>query len=305
MRPCWLYCPELYGVDVAALSSMTGFARAEGSDEDASWAWELRCVNGRSLDVRCRMPSGHDRLDRGVRKALGDRIKRGNLSANLTLSRGDGRRRYQVNQALLDKIGDLAGEMGVPPLGLESLVNVRGLFEALEEEDTGAEGRDGAILATLAEAIDALDGARREEGGRLAVVLGAQVDEMARLTAQAAASASVRPEALQARLARMMAELLAPEAALPEERLAQELALLVAKADVREELDRLGAHIEAARDLLHADGPVGRRLEFLCQELNREVNTICSKSADISLTRTGLDLKAVVDQLREQVQNIE
>ncbi len=284
---------------------MTGFARAEGRDEDASWAWELRCVNGRSLDVRCRMPSGHDRLDRGVRKALGDRIKRGNLSANMTLSRGDGRRRYQVNQALLDKIGDLAGDMGMPPLGLESLVNVRGLFEALEEEDTGAEGRDEAILATLAEAIDALDGARREEGGRLAVVLGAQIDEMARLTAQAAASASVRPEALQARLARMMAELLAPEAALPEERLAQELALLVAKADVREELDRLGAHIEAARDLLNADGPVGRRLEFLCQELNREVNTICSKSADISLTRIGLDLKAVVDQLREQVQNIE
>lgn len=284
---------------------MTGFARAEGRDEDASWAWELRCVNGRSLDVRCRMPSGHDRLDRGVRKALADRIKRGNLSANMTLSRGDGRRRYQVNQALLDKIGDLAGDMGGQPLGLESLVNVRGLFEALEEEDTGAEGRDEAILATLAEAIDALDGARREEGGRLAVVLGAQIDEMARLTAQAAASASVRPEALQARLARMMAELLAPEAALPEERLAQELALLVAKADVREELDRLGAHIEAARDLLNADGPVGRRLEFLCQELNREVNTICSKSADISLTRIGLDLKAVVDQLREQVQNIE
>ncbi|MHA1565320.1 MAG: YicC/YloC family endoribonuclease [Alphaproteobacteria bacterium] len=284
---------------------MTGFARAEGSDESASWAWELRCVNGRSLDMRCRMPADHNRLDRGVRKALSDRFKRGNLSANLTLNRGDGRRHYQINQALLAKIGELAQEMDVPLPGLEDLVNVRGLFEPLEEEDTGSADRDGAILKTLAEAIIGLDVVRREEGARLAVVLSAQIDEMARLTAQAAASASVGPEALQARLARMMGELLAAEAALPEERLAQELALLVGKADVREELDRLGAHIEAARDLLKADGPVGRRLEFLCQELNREVNTICSKAADIALTRIGLDLKAVVDQLREQVQNIE
>ena len=284
---------------------MTGFARAEGKDDGASWAWELRCVNGRSLDLRCRMPADHNRLDRGVRKALSDRFKRGNLSANLTLNRGDGRRHYQINQALLDKIGDLAQQMNVAPPGLENLVNVRGLFEPLEEEDTGSGARDRAILETLAVAIDGLDGTRRDEGSRLAVVLGEQIDEMARLTAQAALSASVRPEALKARLDRMLGELLAAEAGLPEERLAQELALLVSKADVREEIDRLGAHIAAARDLLNAVGPVGRRLEFLCQELNREVNTICSKSADIALTGIGLDLKAVVDQLREQVQNIE
>jgi len=284
---------------------MTGFARAEGSDESGAWAWELRCVNGRSLDVRCRMPSGYERLDRAVRKALSERFKRGNLAANLTLKRGESPRRYQINQALLAKIHELADEMSVEPPGLESLVNVRGLFEPLEAEDAASEARDEAMLGTLAAAIEGLDGMRREEGARLAVVLGERIDELAALSAQAEANASVQPEAIRARLERLFGELLGAETSLPEERLVQEAAILVGKADVREELDRLGVHIEAARALLAEDGQVGRRLEFLCQELNREVNTICSKAADVSLTRIGLDLKSVVDQLREQVQNIE
>ncbi len=295
----------LFGGDVSAISSMTGFARAEGSDAGAAWAWELRCVNGRSLEVRSRLPQGHDRLDRAVRKAVSARFKRGNLAAGLTIIWGAGRRHYQINRELLANINDLADELNEPSPKLEDLLHVRGLFEPLEEEDKTSDTRDTAILVSLAAAIEALDAARGEEGARLAVVLNDRIDELAALTTQAEASAFAQPEAIRSRLERSVAELLAAETSLPEERLVQEVALLASKADVREELDRLAAHIAAARELLAAGGAVGRKLEFLCQELNREVNTICSKSSDVSLTRIGLDLKAVVDQLREQVQNIE
>lgn len=290
---------------------MTGFARAEGQAGDYGWTWEVKSVNGRNLDVRCRLPSGTESLEPAIRAAVGERLKRGHIMVHLHLSRVSGVAAVRVNRELLEQVSRVASELaqgaGVAPPTADGLLALRGIVEIVEPEESAAEreAREGAMIATLGEALDRLNAARRDEGRRLAAVLGEQLDEIARLAAAGMTCASAQPEAIRARLKENLAALLDEAPALSEERLAQEAAVLIVKADVREEFDRLRAHIEAAREILAAGGAAGRRLDFLAQEFNREANTLCAKAADVGLTRVGLDLKTVIDQFREQVQNLE
>jgi uncharacterized protein (TIGR00255 family) len=291
---------------------MTGFARVEDSRDGVSWAWELKSVNSKSLDLRLRLPPGFDHLEPALRGSLGQRIKRGAISATLSLAReagaGGGLR---VNRAALDQIlalaDELTGKIEAAPPRLDGLLALRGILEPAGEEETPAsrEALGAAFLAGWESALGRLVAVREAEGGRLETVLRERLAEMASLAAAAEASAAAQPDAIKARLRSLVAALLEASPALPEERLAQEAALLVARADIREELDRLAAHLAAAQDLLREGAAIGRRFDFLCQEFNREANTLCSKSADVELTRTGLALKAAIEQLREQVQNIE
>lgn len=288
---------------------MTGFGRTEGESEGWRWAWEVRSVNGKGLDVRLRLPNGLERLDATVRARAKQRLTRGNVTINLQVDRAASDQRLQINQGLLDQVMALATKLeasGVERPRLDALLAIRGVIETVDDQEEGVNAEaEQAILAGFDAAADALVAARAEEGARVATVLGGHLAEIAVTVARARESAAVQPAALYDRLQKQVAEIVAASPPLPEERLAQEVALLAVRADVREELDRLDAHIEQARDLLAAAEPVGRRLDFLCQEFNREANTLCSKSTDVGLTRIGLALKATVDQLREQVQNIE
>jgi len=294
------------------VSSMTGFARVEGHADACAWTWEVRSVNGKGLDIRCRLPSGFEALDPPTRARVKKRFTRGNVTLNLSVSWAEARSGWQVNPDLLDQIATLLPAInehwpGAGEPSADGLLSVRGLIEPVEEElDSEARAElDTALLAGLDTAIDALEVMRAEEGARLADVLGAQVETIEELCRRAEELADAQPAAIKARLKEQVEALMAEVPALPEERLAQEAALLMTKADIREELDRLTAHVAAVRDHLAADGAVGRKLDFLCQEFMRESNTLCAKSADVDLTRTGIDLKAVIEQFREQVQNIE
>jgi uncharacterized protein (TIGR00255 family) len=289
---------------------MTGFARAQGEAHGISWAWEIKSVNGRALDLRLRLGPGFDALEPDLRAALAQRFRRGNFSANLVLTRvapPELRINRQALSQLMALAAELAGEFEAAPPRLDGLLALRGVVEAIDAEDEAVtHARQAEILRNWGEALDRLAAARSEEGGRIAALLRAQLDEMATLTAAAAGCAAAQPAAIRDRLRAALADLLGNGApALPEERLAQEVALIAARADIREEIERLRAHIEQAGELLDEGDAVGRRLDFLCQELNREANTLCSKSAEIELTRIGLALKAAIEQFREQVQNIE
>jgi uncharacterized protein (TIGR00255 family) len=279
------------------VSSMTGFARVDGEAAGISWAWELKSVNGRSLDLRLRLPPGYDGLEAALRAELGGRLRRGSISANLTINRLTPPT-IRVNREMLGRvlalIGELANEVEAAPPRLDGLIGLRGVIETVEDEpDEVIETRRAALIAAWRVALDRLVSARAEEGARLDAVLTGQLAELAELIAAASACAASQPEALRARLQQSL------------DRVAQELALLVSRGDIREELDRLRAHIAQAGELLAKGEGVGRQLDFLCQELNREANTLCSKSADIELTRIGLALKVAVEQFREQVQNLE
>jgi uncharacterized protein (TIGR00255 family) len=294
------------------LNSMTGFARVEGTLGAARWHWELRSVNGKGLDARLRLPQGMDTLEPRLRTELARHLRRGNCQVTLTLDRTAETVPLRVNrQALrvvLEAIGELQREMEVMPPRPEGILALKGVLENSEEAKEDEEGRaafDDALVASFADAAAALAAARAQEGTKLEGVLRAQVDEIERLTGQAASSPGAMPQAVQNRLSDQLKELLGTSPALSDERLAQEVALLATKADVREELDRLTAHVAQARELMDSTEPVGRRLDFLTQEFNREANTLCSKAADVSLTRIGLGLKAVIDQFREQIQNVE
>jgi uncharacterized protein (TIGR00255 family) len=290
---------------------MTGFARAEGRHDDVAFAWELKSVNGKGLELRFRLPSGYDALEAPLRAALAQRFKRGNISASLSLTRSVGTSPFRVNRQALAEIVAAMEEIGTTvvaaPPRLDGLLALRGVLESTEaDEEAGLrEARNATVLNVWEEALASLAQMRQAEGDRLGQILHDHLDEIARLISAAEESAAVQPAAIKARLKSLVDTLLDASPALPEERLAQEAALLVARADVREELDRLEAHIAAARTLLGEATNVGRRLDFLCQELNREANTLCSKSADLELTRIGLALKATIEQFREQVQNIE
>ena len=288
---------------------MTGFARTEGETNGLSWVWEARSVNGRGLDVRCRLPSGLDRLDPVVRAEAAKQLKRGNVSVTLALSRAAGAPPFTVDRAVLDQVlalhSDLMGRVDRAPPRIEALLQIPGVLDRGGLADAIDDKVEKVLLAGFSQALKRLVGARAEEGARLKSVLMGQIDEIERLTAEAAGAAVLRPEAVKERLRQQISELVDAVPALSEERLAQELALLAAKGDVREELDRLAAHIGQARDMLNEGGAIGRRLDFLSQEFNRESNTVCSKSQDVALTRTGIALKAVIDQFREQIQNVE
>jgi len=294
-----------------ALQSMTGFARTAGQDERMSWTWEARSVNGRSLDVRVRVPPGFDAVEQAVRAAAAKQFHRGNISLSLTIDRSGAPPTYRLNRALLDQVfefqGQLAGRISPEPPSLEGLLAVRGMLEAadVEEDEAAVSARETAITECGLEALASLAAARAEEGARLGTLIGGHIETITALTGDASAADAAQPEAHRARLRQLVADLLQAEASLPEDRLAQEVALLVGKSDVREELDRLKAHIAAAHDLMAEGAAVGRRFDFLCQEFNRESNTLCSKSSDVALTRIGLSLKAAVEQLREQIQNVE
>lgn len=292
--------------------SMTGFSRAQGQNQTCSWTWEIKSVNGRGLDVRCRLPSGFDHLDQAIRKRVGAVFKRGNISLNLSLHRTARESGIQVNRSALEEILKLLPELkervpGAAAPTLDGIFALRGVIESAEEElaDDERTALDKALMQSLEDALKDLKEARRSEGARLAAVLSRHLDEIGDLCDEAERLTAMHPAAIRERLRNQVSALLEEVPGLPEDRLAQEAALLMTKADPREELDRLKAHLEAARGLLAEKEAMGRRLDFLCQEFNREANTLCSKAADVDLTRTGLALKAVIDQLREQVQNIE
>ena len=294
------------------ISSMTGFARAEGHEDDFSWTWEVKSVNGKGLDVRCRLPAGLEGVEQPARARIAKRFRRGNINLALTVRWNQVRGSYRVNRAVLDDIVSLLPEIrerfpDAGPPHVEGLLALRGVIEPVEDErsEEARQAAETALLAGLDQALESLASMRDQEGARLASVLTTHLDGIGRLCAEAEGLAAAQPDAIKERLRIQVAALLDAVPALPEERLAQEAALLMAKADVREELDRLKAHRDAARDLMGGDGAIGRKLDFLCQEFNREANTLCSKSVDLALTRVGIELKAGVEQLREQVQNIE
>ncbi len=288
---------------------MTGFARLDGAADGYSWAWEVKSVNARGLDLRFRLPPGLDGLEAVARTAAGTKFSRGSLSVNLTLHRPDLPPRIDINRDVLDSVLKLVREYrGDAAPDIETLLSVRGVIEVSEQEgddENAAERRQSAIYGDFEKLLDALGAARDEEGARLEAIVTDHLDRIDALTADAAGLASMQPEKRSERLREQIAELLGDKATVSEERLAQEVALIVARGDVREELDRLKAHVASARQLIEDGGAVGRRLDFLCQELNREANTLCSKSPDLELTRIGLDLKASIERFREQIQNVE
>ena len=293
------------------LTSMTGFARADGALGATTWTWEVRSVNGRGLDVRLRLPPGSEGLEPGVRAAVAKRLVRGSLSVALNLKRSDGATELRVNEAALRQVliavEGIRARLNAPPPCAEALLGIKGVIEVVEREESETEvrARSEAILASLADALDELVRTRSAEGERLAAVVAEQLDAMAGLVAHIEAAPSRSPAAIRERLREQIARLLETGAVLEESRILQEVALLATRADVAEELKRLAAHIAAARELIEASRPAGRQLDFLAQELNREANTLCAKAADAEVTRAGLALKAVIDQMREQVQNIE
>ena len=294
-----------------ALQSMTGFARREGTSGRGRWAWELRSVNGKGLDVRLRLPQGLERLETDVRKLISDQFSRGNLQVGLSLSVEDSRVEVVVNQdalaAVLALRDQLAGIIDPAPLRLDSLMAVRGLveFKEAEESEETLAARDADIMAGLTAALADLRDMRGREGQALGQVLLGQVATIETLTNTVERDPSRSPQEIATRLATQVAMLLEGSSGLDRDRLHAEAALLATKADLREEVDRLKAHVAAARDLISKGGPVGRKLDFLAQEFNRESNTICSKSNAAAVTAAGIELKVVIDQFREQVQNLE
>lgn len=297
------------------VASMTGFARVEGAfgqpEAQLRWFWEVRSVNARGLDLRFRLPQGYEGLEPAARVMISERFKRGSLTAGLNLSGGAQTSAVRLNRAVLAQamaaIAIVRSETDAGPPSADGILSIRGVLESESEaaDEATLMQRDTAILTSLSLALDRLAAARADEGRRLAHVLNQHVDEIASLAASAKALAAAQPAALRERITRQVADLQGAGAQMAPERLAQELALLAVKLDVREELDRLDAHVAQARSLLASPEAAGRRLDFLSQEFNREANTLCSKSNDLELTRTGLALKAVIDQFREQIQNVE
>ncbi|HMH63956.1 MAG TPA: YicC/YloC family endoribonuclease [Rhizomicrobium sp.] len=293
-------------------ASMTGFAESAGSHEGLRWRWEAKSVNGRSLDMRLRTPPGYDGLEPPARKLAGERFLRGAFQISLSIETQDTVRGLTVDAVALASAvriaREIAAETGLPPARVDGLLALKGVIVADEGaavlDPVARAHRDAAILESLAAAFDRLVKERCSEGAKLAALMTAQIGEIEKLVGEAGRLAAAQPEALRARLKTQLKELLD---AIPvsEDRLAQEVALLAVRGDVREELDRLTAHVQDARALLASGKGVGRKLDFLSQEFNREANTLCSKSSDIALTRTGLALKAVIDQFREQAQNVE
>lgn len=290
------------------LASMTGFGRAESSSGAWKIGWELRSVNGKGLDIRARTPNSVEGLDQLVRARIQKALRRGNVSVNLQLEQDTDAGGYQINREWLSELKQVTGLDGCDdPQVTAQLLGIKGVVEPAgsiaDEDDIAA--RDKAIDTALEQAIAALKAARQAEGARLQHVLEGIIGEIMDLTEAATRLEAASPGTRRARLQSMLSDLLQADPALPEDRLAQELALQMTRGDITEELDRLRAHVAQARGLLQSDEPVGRRFDFLAQEFNREANTLCSKSSDIDLTRIGMDMKVAIDRLREQVQNIE
>ena len=291
------------------IQSMTGFARTEGALGAIRWHWEIRSVNGRGLDLRMRLPPGFDALEPKLREAAQRRLVRGSVTANLNLQREAGAAAIRLNEAVLldvikaaDRVRELAG--GKRPR-VEALLAFKGVLEMAEPEDALSEAMLKVLHTSFEEALERLIAARQSEGARLADILGAHVAQIDALVATAAGSPARTVEAIRKRLVDQVQKLVEAAPSLDSDRLHQEAIMLATRADIEEEVKRLAAHIASARELLVAQEPVGRKLDFLAQEFNRAANTLCSKATDPEITRAGLALKAVIDQMREQVQNIE
>jgi uncharacterized protein (TIGR00255 family) len=294
-----------------ALSSMTGFARCNGTDGAYAWAWELRSVNGKNLDLRLRLPPGWDAVEAPVRARTAEALSRGTIHATLSVRREGVAPLVRVNEPVLAAVLSTLREVGqrveAAPARLDGILAFKGVIEITDQEESEEDRRAAelAVIGGFGEALAVLAGTRRQEGAALAGVLGIRLDEIGRLAARAEAAPGRRPEAIRSRLAEQVAVLVGVSDRFDADRLHQEAILIASKADVREELDRLAAHVEQGRNLLAQGGAVGRRLDFLAQELQREANTMCAKSNDVELTNIGLELKSVVEQFREQVQNLE
>ncbi|HEX5508864.1 MAG TPA: YicC/YloC family endoribonuclease [Pseudolabrys sp.] len=294
-----------------ALSSMTGFARRHGNVGSYAWAWELKSVNAKGFDLRLRMPQGWDAIEAPVRARASAQLARGTVYANLTAERKGVTSTVKINEpvlgAVIATVKDLAARIETAPPSLDGLLALKGVIEVTEEPEREEDRRaaEEAIVAGFADALAALIAMRREEGAALSRVLSARLDEISTLTARAEAAPGRKPEAVKARLAAQVATLLSTSQRFDSDRLHQEAVMMAAKADIREELDRLGAHVAQSQRLIAEGGAIGRRLDFLAQELGRESNTLTAKANDVSLTNIGLELKSVVEQFREQVQNIE
>ena len=294
-----------------ALSSMTGFARSHGVAGAYAWAWELKSVNAKGLDLKLRLPSGWDAIEVPVRNSAAQALARGSVFANLAVSREGVAPVARINEpvlaAVLATLKDLSGKANAAPPTLDGILSLKGVMDVTEPEEKEDERKaaEAAIVAGFAQTLKGLEQMRRTEGTALGHVLAERLSEIAALASRAEATPGRKAEAIKARLAEQVATLLEASQRLDPDRLHQEAILLATKADIREELDRLAAHVAQARKLLADGGPVGRKLDFLSQELNRESNTLCAKANDVELTNIGLELKAVVEQFREQVQNLE
>jgi uncharacterized protein (TIGR00255 family) len=294
-----------------ALSSMTGFARVQGVSGPYAWSWEIKSVNAKGLDVRLRVPPGWDAIENPVRAQAGAALARGSVQASLTVERVGAQPVVRINQAILAAVMATVRQIGqtieASPPSLDGLLALKGVIEVSESEERADERGSVEVAVTdgFAKALAALGEMRRHEGNALAQVLSARLGEIAMLAARAERAPGRQPEAIRVRLADQVATLLAQSERLDPERLHQEAIIIAAKADVREELDRLAAHVAQAQHLIDHGGPVGRRLDFLAQELNREANTLCAKANDVELTNIGVELKVTVEQFREQVQNVE
>jgi uncharacterized protein (TIGR00255 family) len=294
------------------ISSMTGFARADGSADGLNWIWEARSVNGRGLDVRLRLPPGYEALEIPARDAVAKRFARGNVSLSLSIEKQQTNGAIRLNEQVLADVIKAADRVsalsGAAKPDAAQLLMIKGVLETSDQtlEDADARSaREKTITQSLEAALDKLGEARRAEGARLGDIIREQIAQIDQLAASVRASPSRAPEAIMGRLKDAIGRLVDATAALDDDRLHQEAVLIATRADVEEELQRLSAHVAAARDILVERGAVGRKLDFLAQEFNREANTLCSKANAVDITRLGLQLKTVIDQFREQVQNVE
>lgn len=294
-----------------ALSSMTGFARGHGAAGPYAWSWEIKSVNAKGLDVRFRLPPGWDAVETAARSRATAELSRGTVYCNLTVERKGVTATVKVNEpvlaAVLATINDLTGKVAAAAPTLDGILSLKGVMEVTEADEREDERRAAEVAITegFAQALSELVAMRRAEGETLGRLLSARLDEIAGLTARAEANPGRKAEAVKARLAEQVATLLAASERFDSDRLHHEAILIAAKADIREELDRLVSHVAQAQKLIAGGGAIGRRLDFLAQELHRESNTLTAKSNDVDLTNTGLELKTVVEQFREQVQNLE
>jgi uncharacterized protein (TIGR00255 family) len=294
-----------------ALSSMTGFARGHGVSGAYSWAWELKSVNAKGLDLRLRLPPGWDVVEGPARHSAAQVLARGTVHATLTVERLGVAPIVRVNEpvlaAVLATIRGLAGRVDAAEPRLDGILSLKGVIDVVDEDESEAErgAAEAAVIAGFDATIAELAAMRRHEGEALGRVLTQRAKEIAGLVARAEVAPGRRPEAIKARIADQVAILLDASDRFDADRLHQEAILIASKADIREELDRLISHVAHIERLIAGGGPIGRRLDFLAQELNREANTLCSKSNDVELTNIGLELKSVVEQFREQVQNLE
>ncbi|HWV43061.1 YicC/YloC family endoribonuclease [Pseudorhodoplanes sp.] len=294
-----------------ALSSMTGFARSHGVSGSYAWSWEIKSVNAKGLELRLRLPPGFDAVEIPVRTKAAEMLSRGNVYATLSVSREGAAPVVRINEpvlnAILNAVGQLSGRVDAEKPRLDGLLALKGVVDVTDAEQSEEEkaAAEDAIVKGFVQGLKGLVDMRRHEGDAIGRVLSARLDEMAALAQRADAAPGRQPDAVKRKLAEQVAVLLETAGRFDADRLHQEAILLAAKADIREELDRLAAHVAQARKLMNGGGAIGRRLDFLSQELNRETNTLCAKSNDVELTNIGLELKSVVEQFREQVQNLE